>query len=80
MAFSFLLAATVGVAKPLWRALAIASCVCTISLITFHLPSPADDNCLPVRNATFPAGSREEVAEKAAEFLIRVQDVQPQLY
>jgi hypothetical protein len=34
-----------------------------------------DERCWPVRNITFQAGSQEEVAKKAADFLIKVEDV-----
>jgi len=35
----------------------------------------ADTNCWPVGNLDFPAGAREVVAKKAAEFLIKTEDV-----
>jgi hypothetical protein len=34
-----------------------------------------DEKCWAVRNITFQAGSEEEVAKKAADFLIKVEDV-----
>jgi hypothetical protein len=37
--------------------------------------SATDESCWPVRNITFKGGSQEEVTKKAADFLIKVEDV-----
>jgi len=40
----------------------------------------ADDKCWPPGNLSFPAGSRDDVTRKAAEFLIKAEAVPPHPY
>jgi hypothetical protein len=49
-------------------------CVAVI-MIAARVSSAADESCWPVRNLTFSAGSREDVAKMAADFLIKLEDV-----
>ena len=60
---------------PIGARLLAITCVVGVILIPIVGPLAAEDNCWPVRNVVFPAGSREDVANRAAEFLIKAEDV-----
>ncbi len=62
------------------RYLAVAVGAILISAGFFHPASAADDKCWPPGNLTFPAGSRDDVTRKAAEFLVKSEAVPPHPY
>jgi hypothetical protein len=49
--------------------------VMLILVVTVRQSLAADETCWPVRSPTFPAGSPENVAKMAADFLIKVENV-----
>src|SRR5712691_12910257 len=76
MTFEALARRLIGAATVFSRALAVIGTggVILISAVEVRPPLAADDTCWP-RNLTFPAGSQEDVAKMAADFLIKVEDV-----
>jgi hypothetical protein len=66
---------TTKAASFLWQCLGIAIGVVLILAISLCKTRAADDKCWPVGDLTFPAGSRDEVTRKAAEFLIKAEAI-----
>ena len=62
-------------AKCLSRCLAVALSLFLFPASGVAQTTAADNNCWPAGNLTFPAGSRDDVARKAAEFLIKAEAV-----
>jgi hypothetical protein len=57
------------------RYLTVAVSAMLISAGRFRQTSAADEKCWPAANLVFPAGSRDDVTRKAAEFLIKAEAV-----
>ena len=69
-----------GMRKSYRRCLAVALTAILISAGGVRQTLAADDKCWPPGHLIFPAGSREDVTRKAAEFLIKAEAVPPHPY